>query len=101
MDDLTAPGLTTTHAMRPWRVLALALVVFAASLAAFPGAALAGMTLAKLRLGSTTGPEDYLYTAGNAVSASGTLDAGSFYRFVVTDPSAVVRSTTPCKPTPA
>ena len=74
-------------------VLVLTTVLFLC--AAGPGIASGQTTLSKLRLGSL-GAENYLYTAGNSVQATGTVDGGSYYRFVVSDPDGTVRGTSAC-----
>jgi hypothetical protein len=80
--------------------LVLVLATLVAAFAAGPNVASAATTnLSKLRVGSSLGAEDYLYTAGNAVYASGTAEAGSYYRFVVSDPSGAARSTSACAAT--
>ena len=69
----------------------LALAATAGVASAGPGAG-----LSKLRLNGPLGAENYLYTAGDSVFATGSVDPGSYYRFVVTDPSAVAHSTSAC-----
>src|SRR4051812_31120373 len=64
-------------------------------------AAQAAMTVSKLRLGSVRGAENYLFTAGDQIVAQGIVDAGTHYRFVVTDPSGAVRATSACRLSPA
>src|SRR5262249_22201218 len=51
-----------------------------------------GFALSKLRLGSLSGKEDYVYTAGDKIVAQGNLDNGKWYDIVVTDPSGVRRN---------
>jgi hypothetical protein len=75
---------------RPLRPL---IVSVAALFLMFPAGAAAGpgFGIQKLRLGSTTGLEDYLYTAGNTIVAQGGADKGNFYtRFTVSQPGSVV-----------
>jgi hypothetical protein len=75
--------------------LALVLTTVVVLCAAGPSIASGATTLSKLRLGSL-GAEDYLYTAGNSVQANGTVDGGSYYRFVVSDPDGTVHGTSAC-----
>ena len=51
--------------------------------------------LTKLHVGSATGLEDYVFTAGNKVVPQGTVDAGKYYDLVVTDSNGVQRSIVP------
>ena len=95
-DCATGPGST-----RSTNRLLLVVVTLLIALAAAPGSAFAGMTISKLRTGGALGAEDYLYTAGDSVFASGSVDSGSYYRFVVTDPSGVAHSTSACAAAPA
>ncbi len=83
--------------------LVLVVVTLLLALAAAPGVASAGpgAGISKLRVGGALGAENYLYTAGDSVFASGSVDAGSYYRFVVTDPGAVAHSTSACAAAPA
>src|SRR5262249_24638818 len=86
------------HAKR--LVLVLTTVLVACAVA--PGiASAAPWGLSKLRVGGSLGAEDYLYTAGNTVYATGKANAGSHYRFVVSDPSGAVRSTSDCAVVPS
>ncbi|MDQ3889734.1 MAG: Ig-like domain-containing protein, partial [Actinomycetota bacterium] len=56
-------------------------------------------SLDRLRLGGAAGPENYLYTAGDTIFPDGGADAGTYYRFLVTDASGVVRNpASPCRP---
>ncbi len=64
-------------------------------------AALGQFGVKKLRLGSASGAEDYLYTAGNTVVEQGTVDRARYYRFNVYDASGSVRWTSSCRPSPA
>jgi hypothetical protein len=59
------------------------------------------MTISKLRTGGALGVEDYLYTAGDTVYASGTVDVGTYYRFIVSDPSGTAHSTSACTAAPS
>src|SRR5919108_2459705 len=43
-----------------------------------------------LRLGGSSGPEDYVFVAGNVVFAEGSVDNNKYYKFVVRDPSGSV-----------
>jgi hypothetical protein len=88
-------------ATRSTRRLVLLVVTLLLALAAIPGVAFAGTSISKLRVGGSLGAENYLYTAGDSVFASGTVDSGSYYRFVVSDPSGVARSTSACAAAPA
>src|SRR3954468_12515449 len=75
------------------------LAVFAGGLAVgAPANAAPPFSLKKLHLGGSAGPEDYLLTRGNTVTGTGRVDASTYYRFVVTDPSATTRSTSLCRP---
>ena len=86
--------------MKPTSRLVMILAVLVA-FATVPSMASAGFSISKLRLGSTLGPENYLFTTGDTVYSSGKLDVGSHYRFVVSDSNAVVRSTSACTPSPS
>ncbi|MDQ3890478.1 MAG: Ig-like domain-containing protein, partial [Actinomycetota bacterium] len=66
----------------------------AASAPAAPGV----FSLDRLRLGGTAGPENYLFTAGDTIFPDGGADAGTYYRFLVTDASGTIRSSSPCTP---
>jgi hypothetical protein len=74
--------------------LACVVVVLAgaALLAPAAGAAAGVFSLDRLRLGSTAGPEDSLFTAGQLVVADGGVDAGTYYKVVVTDAAGTVRN---------
>jgi len=86
---------------RATRRLVLAVLTLLLAVAAAPGVASAAMGVSKLRAGGPLGTENYLYTAGDSVFATGSVDAGSYYRFVVSDPSAVAHSTSTCAAAPA
>ena len=60
-------------------------------------------SLDRLRLGSSSGPENYLFTAGNVVYPEGGVDAGAvYYKVVVTDGAGAIRNPGfPCTPTAA
>jgi hypothetical protein len=79
---------------------ALALLAICAGALAVgaPAKAAPPFSLKKLHLGTSAGPEDYLFTRGNTVTATGRVDASTYYRFLVTDPSATTRSTSLCRP---
>src|SRR3954454_1787736 len=82
-----------------WRLFAVGLVAASMLLALGSGVAQAAtMKLSKLRLGSATGAENYLFAAGDQVVAQGSVDASRHYRFVVTDPSGTVRATSASSP---
>src|SRR5215218_5683138 len=49
-------------------------------------------SLDRLRLGSTAGAEDYLFTAGDLVVPDGGVDSGAYYKIVVTDSAGAVRN---------
>src|SRR3954452_16193289 len=84
-----------------WRLFAVGLVAASMLLALGSGVAQAAtMKLSKLRLGSATGAENYLFAAGDQVVAQGSVDASRHYRFVVTDPNGTVRATSACRPSP-
>ena len=85
-------------AKRPALMTGLALLLL---LVLGQGTALAGFSVSKLRLGGSAGLENYLYTAGDTVWAEGTVDAGKYYRFVVTDPAGTERASSACAPTAA
>src|SRR5947208_1501855 len=75
------------------------LAVFAGGLAVgAPANAAPPFSLKKLHLGTSAGPEDYLFTRGNTVTGTGRVDASTYYRFVVTDPSPAARSHSLCRP---
>jgi hypothetical protein len=76
-------------------VVFLALLVAAA---VAPATASAKFGLSKLRLGSSSGAENYIYTDGNAVFAQASVDRSSYYRFTVLDSGGSVRSSTGCIP---
>src|SRR5215211_1345398 len=96
----TAPRPCGRKNMKPTSRLVMILAVLVA-FATVPSIASAGFSILKLRLGSTLGPENYLFTTGDTVYSSGKLDVGSHYRFVVSDSNAVVRSTSACTPSPS
>ena len=72
-------------------------VSLVACLLAAPSA-MAKFSLKALRLGSSSGAVDYLYTAGNTVVAQGWVDRHRYYRFDVYDPSGTVRWSSACRP---
>jgi hypothetical protein len=49
-------------------------------------------SLDRLRLGSVSGPENYVFSAGDVVFPEGGADAGTYYMFVVTDVGGVTRN---------
>src|SRR5437764_14264 len=75
----------------------LALCVAALAIGA-PASAAPPFGLKKLHLGTSAGSEDYLFTAGNTVTGTGRVDASTYYRFVVADPSSNTRSASLCRP---
>src|SRR5215211_4492 len=87
--------------MKSTRRLVLILCALAVASAALPGVASAAFNLGKLRLGSTLGPENYIYTAGDTIHATGSVEAKQFYRFVVSNPSGAAVATSACAPSPA
>ncbi len=76
-------------------VAALMLVVAASSTPAAPGV----FSFDRLRLGGASGPENYLFTAGDVIVPEGGADTGSYYKFIVTDSAGAVRNGSfPCTP---
>jgi hypothetical protein len=74
----------------------LAALVALVALTALPQAAdAAQFGVQRLRQGSSTGAENYLYTDGGVVFAQATVDA-AYYRFSVIDPGGTVRASTAC-----
>src|SRR6266508_2301134 len=72
----------------------LALMVFhVASASANPGV----FSLDRLRLGGAAGAESYVYTAGDLIYPDGGVDAGTYYRAVVTDASGATRNSPVCR----
>src|SRR5437763_8800478 len=78
--------------------LALLALCVGGLVAGAPANAAPPFSLKKLHLGGSAGPEDYLFTRGNTVTGTGRVDASTYCRFVVTDPSAATRSTSLCRP---
>src|SRR3954469_12728949 len=76
----------------------LALCLGGLVLGGTPAHAAPPFSLKKLHLGTSAGPEDYLYTPGNSVTGTGRVDASTYYRFVVTDPAGTTRSISLCRP---
>ena len=72
------------------------LIGVACSLVLLTGRASAQPTISKLRHGSASGAEDYLYTSGNVIFPEGRVDSNTYYRFVVMDSSGVQRGSVPC-----
>src|SRR3954452_5693951 len=84
-----------------WRLFAVGLVAASMLLALGSGVAQAAtMKLSKLRLGSATGAENYLFAAGDQVAPRGPVAASRHYQCVVTDPSGTARATSVCRPSP-
>ena len=67
------------------------------ALTAVPAAS-AAFSLTRLHLSTAAGPENYVYTTGNTVVPEGGTDAGTFYKFVVTDSSGAARNVFSCTP---
>src|ERR1044071_6993708 len=79
------------------RRMLLALVAAAILVSALPQAAdAAPFGVQKLRQGSSSGAENYIYTDGGSVVGQATVDSGTYYRFTVLDSSATVRSSSAC-----
>jgi hypothetical protein len=78
---------------------ALAALVVLALQSSMAPAAVGVFSLDRLRLGDASGPENYIYTAGNTVFPDGGVDPGTYYKFVVKDPAGTVRNPSfPCTP---
>ena len=90
-----------THAHRGKTICAFSVVTVLALLALGSGVAQAATSMSKLRVGSATGAENYLFAAGDHVVGKGSVTVGKHYRFVVSDPSGTVRATSACRPSPA
>jgi hypothetical protein len=77
------------------------LVAGFACLLAFLGASAgaASFGISKLRHGSASGAEDYLYTAGNVIFPDASVDSNRYYRFVVRDSNGAQRGSVPCTST--
>src|SRR4051812_31049325 len=89
---------TRAHGLR---LFAVGLMAASMLLALGSGVARAAtMKVSKLRLGSATGAENYLFAAGDQVVAQGTVDAGAHYRFVVSDPGGTERAKSACRRSP-
>jgi hypothetical protein len=72
------------------------LIGVACTLVLLAGRASADPTISKLRHGSATGVEDYLYTSGNVIFPEAHVDSNTYYRFVVRDSSGAQRGSVPC-----
>jgi len=73
----------------------LILIVAAAPTPAAPGV----FSLDRLRVGSGSGSENYVFTAADVIVPEGGTDPGTFYKFIVTDAAGVVRNGAfPCTP---
>jgi hypothetical protein len=59
----------------------------------------ADATISKLRHGSASGAEDYIYTSGNVIFPEAHVDSNMYYRFAVRDSSGVQRGSVPCTST--
>jgi len=81
-------------------LFALLVIALIAALQASAAPAASGVfSLDRLRLGGSSGAEDYVFTAGNVIFPDGGADTGSYYKFVVTDGAATVRNPSfPCTP---
>jgi hypothetical protein len=81
-------------------LFALLVIAIIAALQASAAPAASGVfSLDRLRLGGSTGAEDYVFTAGNVIFPDGGADTGSYYKFVVTDSAGTVRNPSfPCTP---
>ena len=55
--------------------------------------------LGKLRVGSSTGSENYLYTTGDVIFPEATPDAGQYYTLTIKDSSGAVQGSVFCTPT--
>src|SRR5919204_321546 len=64
-----------------WAALVLGIVISAVASSAAP-ATPGVFSLDRLLLGTGSGPENYMYTAGDRIFPDGGVDPGSFYRFV-------------------
>src|SRR5262249_25583607 len=96
------PAHGSPSAARSRRLVFAVLLALVACLAVAPIAQATQVKFAvrKLHLGSASGAEDYLYTAGNTVVAQASVDRGRYYRFDVYDPSGAVRQTSACRLAP-
>jgi hypothetical protein len=61
--------------------------------------AVAAFGLGKLRVGTSTGSENYLYTTGDVIFPEATPDAGQYYTFTIKDSSGAVQGSVFCTPT--
>jgi Concanavalin A-like lectin/glucanases superfamily/Calcineurin-like phosphoesterase len=60
-------------------------------------AALGTFSLDRLRLGGSSGPENYIYKAGDGIFPGGGVDSRTYYKFVVKDAAGRVRNPSfPC-----
>ena len=94
--DESARPVTSTKRLRFGLALLLGLVL---CLVAAPMAQ-AKFGLKALHLGSNSGAQDYLFTAGNSVVEQAQVDRGRYYRFDVYDPSGTVHQSSACRPAP-
>jgi hypothetical protein len=85
---------------RGYGIFALLVIALTAALRASTAPAASGVfSLDRLRLGGSSGAEDYVFTAGNVIFPDGGADTGSYYKFVVTDSGGTVRNPGfPCTP---
>ena len=65
-----------------------------ALLAPAADAAVGVFSLDRLRLGSTAGPENTIFTAGQLVVPDAGVDSGAYYKVVVTDSAGTIRNPT-------
>ncbi len=61
----------------------------------------AAFGIAKLRAGSSTAPENYVYTSGDLIVPQGSTDSGKYFRVSVRDSAGGVRAATACAISPA
>src|SRR5919197_304224 len=81
---------------RPGSGAAALLIGVASILVPLAGSASADPTISKLRRGSATGAEDYIYTSGNVIFPEAHVDSSTYYRFVIRDSSGTQRGSVPC-----
>jgi len=75
----------------------LAVVALLIALTIGPGSAHAApFGVSKLRMGSSSAAENYIYTDGNVVFGQATVEPGTYYRFSVLDPGGGVQASSSC-----